>query len=147
MSSPDAPLPGYSTHSSAWLVNEFDVDALEHLNNVAAMRLFEQARWQMITDRGHGLVAAKALAQAPVIIAVTVHFRREVSLRQEIVIDSYTSRMSSRTQTIVQVMRDADHIVYVIAEYTVGLFDLARRKLIAPTPAWLVACGAPAATD
>lgn len=143
MSAPDAPMPGYAIHSSSWMINEFDVDALEHLNNVAAMRIFEQARWQMITDRGHGLVAAKALQQAPVILAVTVQFRREVSLRQTVIIDSYVSRMTSRTQNIVQVMRDQAHELFVVAEYTVGLFDLTRRKLIAPTAAWLTACGAP----
>lgn len=143
MSLPPSPLAGWAVHSSAWLIEEQDVDMLDHLNNIAAMALFERARWQMITERGHGVSAIRARQQAPVIIAVDVQFRKEVRLRQSVHIDSYTSGLSTRTSTVTQVLR-VDQVPHIIANYTVGLFDLSARRLIAPTEAWRFAMGDPA---
>ncbi|MBL0170329.1 MAG: acyl-CoA thioesterase [Gemmatimonadaceae bacterium] len=146
MSQPAPPLPGWPIHTTEWLVDEQDIDLLGHLNNLATMEYFDRARWQMITERGHGYDVIRECGQAPVIVAVTVQFRREVHLRQRIVIETYTSATSTRTGTVVQVMRTPDGTVCVVATYTVGLFDLTTRRLIAPTVAWRRACGDPDVT-
>ncbi len=143
MSQPAPPLSGWPIHTSEWLVDEQDIDLLGHLNNLAAMEYFDRARWQMITERGHGYDVVRERGQAPVIVAVEVQFRREVRLRQRVVIETYSAGTSRLTSTVVQVMRTHDGTVCVVATYTVGLFNLTTRKLIQPTVAWRRACGDP----
>ncbi len=143
MSTPPPPLPGWAIHRNDFLVVEQDIDLLGHLNNVAAMALFERARWNMLTERGYGFETLQSSGQAPVILSVDVQFRREVRLRQCVTIDSYTSSTSGKVGIITQVMRIGDDAVHIIANYTIGLFDLTARRLVVPTPEWRRATGEP----
>lgn len=147
MSAPPLPLPGWSIHRFERVVDEFDIDVLGHLNNVAAMGLFERARWDMITSRGYGVDMVRAVQQAPVIVAVDVQFRREVTLRQTVTIETYTSSVASKVGTVTQVLRTDDGAPNIVATYTIGLFDLTTRRLIPPTLAWRRACGDESAGD
>jgi acyl-CoA thioester hydrolase len=147
MKLPPAPLPGWAVHRCEFLVDELDIDLLGHLNNIAAMTLFERARWNMITERGHGIEVARSAGQAPVILGVEVQFQREVLLRQRIVIESYTSAATHKVGIVTQVMRAPDGAVHIVANYTIGLFDLKTRRLIAPTLAWRRASGDPSAPE
>jgi thioesterase III len=147
MSTPAPPLPGWFIHTSEWVIGELDIDLLGHLNNVAAMALFERARWNMITERGHGADVIRRRAQAPVIVEVDVQFRREVTLRQRVTIDTYTAAAASRVGTIVQIMRAENGAPHIVATYTVSLFDLNTRRLITATPEWRFACGDPHAAQ
>jgi acyl-CoA thioesterase FadM len=141
MSAPPPPLPGWSIHRYERMVDEFDIDLLGHLNNVAAMALFERARWDMITSRGYGIETVRATGQAPVIVAVDVQFRREVTLRQLVTIETYTSFVASKVGTVTQLLRTEDGAPNIVATYTIGLFDLTTRRLVPPTAAWRRACG------
>ena len=143
MSTPPPPLAGWAIHRSDFLVVEQDIDLLGHLNNVAAMALFERARWNMLTERGYGFDMLQSSGHAPVILSVDVQFRREVRLRQRVTIDSYTSSASNKVGIVTQVMRVGDDSVHIIANYTIGLFDLTARRLVSPTAAWRMATGEP----
>jgi len=143
---PPPPIPGWTSHHSDFLVVEQDIDLLGHLNNVAAMALFERARWNMLTERDYGFDTLQSAGQAPVILSVDVHFRREVRLRQRVTIESYTSSTSGKVGIVTQVMRADDDTVHVVANFTIGLFDLTTRRLVAASDAWRAAIGEPRPT-
>jgi YbgC/YbaW family acyl-CoA thioester hydrolase len=143
MSVPPPPLPGWAIHQCDFLVVEQEIDLLGHLNNVSAMALFERARWNMLTERGYGFDTLQSAGQAPVILSVDVQFRREVRLRQRVTIASYTSSASGKVGVVTQVMRAADDTVHIVANYTIGLFDLTTRRLVPPSNAWRAATGEP----
>lgn len=145
MTNPAPPLEGWLAHESSWLVQEQDLDLFGHLNNVSALAMLDRARWQMITERGHGYDLIRERNQGPVILGIDVQFRKEVGLRQRVTVETYTATSSGKVSSIVQIVRGSDSAVHIVATYTIGLFDLVARRLIAPTPAWLRACGAPEA--
>ena len=66
---------------------------------------------------------------------------RELSARDAVVIRtemlSYERKVGKLRQAIVK----SDGAVACEAVFTIGLFDLDQRRLVAPTPAWLHAIG------
>ena len=48
-----------------------DIDAFGHVNNAVYLTLFEEARWEFVTNRGYGLKQIQEKQQGPVILAVT----------------------------------------------------------------------------
>ena len=81
------------------------------------------------------------LQQGPTVLECTVKFRRELRNRQQVVVRSevvsYVGKIARIRQEIVLPTGEAA----CEAEFVVGLFDLARRKLIEPTAAWLESVG------
>lgn len=128
-------------HEYRLRILEKHLDSFAHVNNAAYLEILEEARWDLITRNGYGLEVVQRLRVGPVVLQVDLRFLRELRNRQEVTvrswIESYRGKVGEFTQQIV----DASGEVCCDAHFTVGLFDLATRKLIAPTPEWLEGLG------
>lgn len=67
------------THEKSMLISEAHLDSFGHLNNARYLELFEQARWDLITERGFGIDTIRQTGTGPVILEVSVRFLRELA--------------------------------------------------------------------
>ena len=129
-------------HEKTFVISEAHLDSFGHMNNARYLELFEQARWDLITERGFGIDTIRRTATGPVVLEVQVRFLRELAPREPVVIRtdllSYVGKVGKLRQNMVKV---ADGSSAAEALFTFGLFDLTRRKLIEPSPAWAYAVG------
>ena len=105
------------------------------------LQIMEEARWQMITERGYGLDKVRESKQGPVILEVNLKFLQELRLREKISIQTdlieYKGKIGKLRQTVIKENKE----VAADAIFVFGLFDLNIRKLVDPTPAWKLAVG------
>jgi thioesterase III len=123
------------------LIHEQHLDLLGHVNNATYLTLFEEARWEFITQGGYGLDEVMRRKISPVVLEVTMKFQRELRNRQRIVIRSWTESYTGKVARLTQQMVDEQGQICCDAQFVFGLFDLVARKLILPTPEWLKAVG------
>ena len=123
------------------MVDEGHLDFLGHMNNIAYLEIFEKARWQMITERGYGLEKINELKKGPVILQILIQFKKEVRLRQNLIIESRVVSYEGKIGKIKQQMLSESGDIHCEAEFLIGLFDIAERKLVLPTLEWRAACG------
>ena len=123
------------------VVEESDLDVFGHVNNANYLRFMETARWHFITDRGYGLEKIQKERKGPVLLDVTLKFRRELKHRDEITIYSQAQKVEGKFLTLKQNMVLADGRLAAEATFLIGFFDLDTRKLLLPTDDWLVAVG------
>ncbi len=117
------------------------LDTFGHLNHSNYLVLFEQARWEWITEKGYGLQKVQETQIGPVILELQVQYRKELKARQEVIIESYVAQHERLFTQIHQEMKSENGAVYAIIDLKFGCFDLKRRKLITPTPEWKAALG------
>ncbi|MAX81713.1 MAG: thioesterase [Crocinitomicaceae bacterium] len=118
-------------------IKEFHLDTFGHVNNATYLQIYEEARWQFITDNGYGLDKIKTTGLGPVVLEINIRFIRELRLREKITIHSQTGEYNSRVGVIKQWITDSNGKVCSDVEMKVGLFDTHQRKLVAPTEDWL----------
>lgn len=132
-----------AVHEHEVLIIERHLDTFGHVNNATYLDLFEAARWEWITSNGFGLERIRELQQGPTVLEVTLKFRREIKNRQRIVIRTSLQSYRGKVCAVLQEMRDEEGELCCEGHFLCGLFDLKARRLIAPTPEWLTALGAP----
>ena len=124
------------------LVRESHLDTFGHMNNATYFEILEEARWQLISERGYDLAHVQKTKQGPVIVEANIKFLKELRLRETINIETqlmeYKGKIGKIRQSIFK--EDGSHAAEVV--FVFGLFDLKERKLIEPTEAWLHAIGA-----
>lgn len=120
---------------------EQHLDTFGHVNNATYLELYEEARWDIITNNGYGLEMVQKSRKGPVILEVKIQFLKELRLRETITIRSWVDTTQSKAGNIIQEMVKEDGSVASKAEFLFGLFDLDRRRLIAPTEEWKKALG------
>lgn len=124
------------------LIREFHLDSFGHVNNAAYVMLYEEARWDFITKNGFGLDYIQQNQVGPVILDLSVRFKREIKNREQIKIKSKTIEIvSPKIMVLEQTMVKVDGKVASEAKFTVGFFDMKERKLIDANPEWLKAVG------
>ena len=123
------------------LVLEIHLDSFGHMNNATYLQIFEQARWDMITERGFGIKEIHELKKGPVILEANVKFLKELKLREPIEIHTFPEKMTSKIGKVRQEIYNSKNQLACEAVFTVGFFDLHERKLISPTPEWNRALG------
>jgi acyl-CoA thioester hydrolase len=124
------------------LIREFHLDSFGHMNNAAYVMLYEEARWDFITKNGFGLDHIQKHQVGPVILDLSVRFKRELKNRELIKITSRTIEiLSPKIMVLEQAMVRADGKIASEAKFTVGFFDMRARKLTDASPEWLRACG------
>jgi len=122
------------------IIREQHLDTFGHVNNATYLTLFEEARWELITQNGYDLSYIRETGLGPTILEINIKFMKELRLRQEIMIESKMISYDGKIGKIIQTMlRNSEPCC--VAEFTVGLFSLQERKLILPTPEWLKAIG------
>jgi YbgC/YbaW family acyl-CoA thioester hydrolase len=123
------------------LIRESHMDTFGHMNNAMYLQIMEEARWDMITQRGFGLKQIMAIKQGPVILEVNLKFMKEIHLREKVQITTDLVDYSGKIGHLMQKIIKANGHVAAEALFTFGLFDLKDRKLIDPTPEWRKAVG------
>ena len=133
-----------SSKSFEWTftVLESHLDTFGHMNHATYLQIFEQARWELITEGGFGLKKILETQVGPTILDLKIRYMRELRLRENIKItticDDYRG---GKIGKIRQTMTNDKNEVCTEMDLTVGLFDMKARKLIAATPEWLKAIG------
>lgn len=122
------------------LIKEVYLDSFGHMNNATYLILFEEARWDLITKNGYGLKKIIETQQGPTILEITITYKKEITLRDEIMIETMLVSYSKKIGKLRQRMLRGEEECCV-AEFTMGFFDLKTRRLIEPTPEWLKAMG------
>ncbi|HVZ80987.1 MAG TPA: acyl-CoA thioesterase [bacterium] len=123
------------------LIRESHLDTFGHMNNAAYLVLFEEARWDYITRNGYGLREVQEFQKGPVVLELTMKFRKEITLREKITITMELVETKGKISRFRQEMRKEDGTVATELELVFGLFDLRARRLIDPTPEWKKAMG------
>lgn len=120
---------------------EHHLDSFGHVNNSAYLELFEEARWDLITQNGYGINQVHKLKQGPVILEVNLKFMRELKNRETIKIITELVDYKDKVGKLLQKILLPDGAVASEALFVFALFDLKERKLIEPTAAWKKAVG------
>ena len=129
------------SHEYQVLIIERHLDTFGHVNNATYLDLFEAARWEWITSNGYGLSRIRETGQGPTVLEVNLRFKREIKNRQRITIRSWVESYETKVGTVIQEMRDEAGELCCEGRFLCGLFDLKARRLVPPTPEWLVAVG------
>lgn len=77
--------------------------------------------------------------QGPIILEITIGFRKELKPGQEVIIETRSRRKGSRLFVFDQVMKDNEGRIFSKAEFTGALFNLKTRKMIVPDEKWIKA--------
>lgn len=125
---------------------EHHIDTFGHVNNAITLQILEQARWDFITNGGFGVATIQKMRVGPVILDISVRFKREILLREEIEIESINywngkSKIMETHQHIYVFREDFGKQLATHAEFKVGVMDLEKRKLIDLHPDWIKAVG------
>jgi thioesterase III len=120
-------------------VLEKHIDTFGHVNNATYLEILEEARWDWITKNGYGVYKIQSTGLGPVVLEISISFRKEIKLRQAITIESFLVDYRMKIAKIRQQIRDEQKSICCSAEFTFGLFDLKSRKLVMPTDDWLAA--------
>lgn len=119
------------------VIKEHHLDSYQHVNNATYLSLYEEARWEVCTQRGFGYKHFHSTGQGPVILAVDLKFLKELSLRETITITfeilSYEKNLFKLKQQILK----SDGRVASEAIFTGAFFDMKARKIIPPSAEWL----------
>jgi acyl-CoA thioester hydrolase len=122
-------------------IREHHLDSFGHVNNAVYLELFEEARWEIITQNGYGYQRVHELKVGPVILELQMQFKRELSLRKNIIIRTQVLSQEDKIGVLVQEMLDDKGQVCCHAEFKVALFDMKARRIVPPTEDWLRAIG------
>ncbi len=128
-------------HEYKLLIQESHLDTFGHINNATYLEIYEEARWNLITNNGYGLAEIMKSQKSPIILEVNLKFKKEIRLRETITVTTEMLRYEGKIGQLIQKMVNSKGQVASEALFTVGLFDLTTRKLIDPTAEWNRAVG------
>ncbi len=127
-------------HKYDKLILEQYLDGYGHVNNASYLTLLEEARWDLIDKKGFGFEKIMQDQIGPIVLEVNLRFTKELRLREWIEIQtqllSYQGKIGQIEQKIIK-KEDASIAAHAVLK--IGLFDLKNRKLISPTPEWIMA--------
>lgn len=135
-----------SDTSSAKPIHEFEyhfkvlethLDTFGHMNHATYLVVFEQARWEFITEHGWGLREIQKAQIGPTILEVKVRYKRELRLREDVTIRSKVYPAEGKLSKIEQTMFNSKNEACCEIELLIGLFDMQKRRLIAPPDSWI----------
>ena len=127
-------------HSYQVAIKEFHLDTFGHVNNARYLDLYEEARWDLISQNNYGLDVIQKLQIGPVILEANLVFKREIKNREIITIETEPAVIDHPLiMELNQRMLKEDGSVASTLALKVGLMDMQKRKLIAPTDEWKLA--------
>ncbi len=122
-------------------IREQHLDSYGHVNNATYVALFEEARWEMSTQRGYGYNKVHATGKGPVILEISLKFIKEVKLRETVTIQLVDVIQEKKITRLKQIMYKENGDSACELSLVAGFFDLKDRKLIMPSPEWLAVLG------
>jgi len=123
------------------LIREGHLDSYGHMNNATYLAILEEARWEFITQNGWGFEKIHQTKKGPIVLEVTLSFRKEIRLRQNVQIESRVLEYPSKVGTLEQKILNEKGEECAYATFKFGFFDLNERKLLTPPEEWLRAVG------
>ena len=123
------------------LIREQHLDSYGHVNNATYVALFEEARWEMSTQRGYGYNKVHETGKGPVILEISLKFVKEVKLRETVTIKLQSVSQERKITKLAQTMYKENGDIACELQLVAGFFDLKERKLIMPNPEWLAVLG------
>jgi thioesterase III len=132
-----------SIHEYQIVIKEHHLDVFGHVNHAVYLELFEEARWELVTQNGYGYAEVVEKRIGPAILEANLVFKRELRNRQQVRIQSWMESHEQRVGRMGQRMLGQDDTVHCEAMFKFGLMDLNKRRLIEPTPEWWRAMGLP----
>lgn len=121
---------------------EKDLDTFGHVNNATYLQLYEEARWDLTASNGHSIAQIKEEQKGPVILNIELSFKREILLRENIIIETYFGGMKNKLiSTLYQKMINEKGDIASTVNIEMGIMDLEKRKLIEPHDTWWKAIG------
>ncbi len=130
----------YTVFSYPFMIKEVYLDTFGHMNNAMYLVLFEEARWEFITQNGYGLKKIMETGLGPTILEIKLKFLKELRLRDKIIIETQVTSYQNRIINIGQKML-RENVICCEAEFTIGFFSLKERKIVQPSDEWLKALG------
>lgn len=127
------------------MIIERHLDTFGHVNNATYLEILEEARWDIISNRGFGLKKIQESGQGPTILEWNIKFLKELRLRQEITIQTQAISYENKIGRMQQNILNAKGEICCETTMIFGLFDTKERRLILPTPDWMYAIGGPVA--
>ncbi|MCH2107927.1 MAG: acyl-CoA thioesterase [Polyangiaceae bacterium] len=135
--SPDVQERGNTTFEYRLKINESHLDTFGHVNNAKYLELFEESRWEMITERGFGLDMIRATGLGPVILRADVKFRRELKNRESVVIRTQLENYEGLVGKLRQQLFKEDGQLSADALFDIAMWDTKSRKLQKPSDDFL----------
>lgn len=124
-----------------FIVSEDLLDEYGHVNNAHYLALYEKARWNILEQSELGADTIKKNNIGPIILEVTIRFRKELLEGQKIRIETTSRRKNDKIFYFDQKMINEDGEIASKALFTAALFDLTKRKMIRADEKWLKAFG------
>ncbi len=124
------------THEYSILIRESHLDTFKHVNNATYLELFEEARWEILSQRGLSLEDIERTGIGIVVLEAHIKFLRETRLRERVVVQTQPVQFEGKVGTVQQTMMGPEGEIKATLEIKLGLFDLSSRKLIAPDDNW-----------
>jgi len=115
------------------------LDVYGHVNNASYLTLFEEARWDMVSERGCGYEFVQKTRKGPVILEVNLRFAKELKLREWVVIETQLKKYDGKIGEIEQKILKEGGALATQGVFKFGLFDLEKRRLIEPDKKWKIA--------
>lgn len=125
------------------LIREQHLDTFGHVNNAKYLELYEEARWDLLTQNKLGLKEIMETQVGPVLLDLNLTFKSELKNREIIKIftQAKTEMRNKYVMLLEQKMVRADGKIASTLTLSVGMMDLKARKLIAPSAEWRKALG------
>ncbi|HYP77773.1 MAG TPA: thioesterase family protein [Polyangiaceae bacterium] len=123
------------------VIREGHLDTFGHVNNARYLEIFEQARWDLITDNGFGLDYVQSSGTGPVILEASLRFLREIKNRQHLLVRSFIEGYDGKIGRMTQLLVDDSAQICCEGKFVFALWDTRSRKIIPPTPEWRAAIG------
>ncbi len=125
------------------LIREHHLDSYGHVNNATYLTLFEEARWEISTQRGYGYQKVHDTGFGPVILEVQMKFLKELKLREKIRITLELVSQEGKITQLAQKMINENGDVACELKLVAGLFNLRERRLVLPNDEWKAVLGLP----
>lgn len=125
------------TYNYSFQIKERHLDLLGHVNNATYLELFEEARWQIVTEHNLGLDSVMKTQVGPVILEVHLKFVKEVKNRERVNIETTFEGFSGKVGKVHQRLVNEAGESACEADFVVAVFDLKQRKIIEPPKGWL----------
>ena len=120
---------------------EEHLDTFGHVSNAKNLELFEQARWEIIHDKGYGVDDIKRKGVGPVVLEMNIKHVGEVGCREIITITTTAKSWEGKIGIFRQVMFKQNGQVASEVDLVLGFFDIKEEGLVVPPKDWLEVIG------
>jgi thioesterase-3 len=123
------------------VVKEHHLDTFGHMNNATYLQILEEARWEIIVQKGYGVADIQAKGIGPVILEIQIKYQRELKLREKIKIKTKCVSVEKKIMNLVHEIYNSEDKISCTARYVIGVFDTTTRRMIELPQDWLDAIG------